>query len=199
VLIEQLVNLKFNLDKMIVFVGGCEENIDVKINGIRHVFSRNNTFDLSCIVAMLDLNIVVRYFFLLHDTVSIENEKFKAFIDFYPLNKNSTVSITAFPSMNMGFYSLDVVKKYSKEIYKISNYGSDNNTLQEVKKECIIKEDLIFKLNKKHKFAFGHGIKPVCQEVTYMDKLRLRESYAEIGLLKYKANYFIKNKYIIDL
>lgn len=199
ILIGQLRSMKFNLDKIIVFVGGCDEDSDDFFGGVRHVFTRNNTFDLTCIVAMLDFKIEVPYFFLLHDTVSIENYCFKQFIDYYPLRKKSTVSIADFPSMNIGFYSSSVVRKCSNEIMNMANYSKNHNILQEVKRQCIVKEDLLFKINRYHKFAFGFGVRPVSELVTYMDKVRLRESYDKIGLLKYKANYYIKSEYIIDL
>jgi hypothetical protein len=203
-LLETLIGHGIEKNSICVVVGGDTNKHFTSIDNVEFIFVDNNSFDLTALIAYLELGLNYESIFLMHDTIEINSIKFKKFFYCYPLKRGQTVSIgnldTKKFSMNIGFYSREAIMRFRSDILKRKNIDYSAEKLQMVKDLGVVEEDLVFKLNyENHTYAYAEGIDYNTEVVNYFGSQRLREDYFKIGLIKYKANFARKTEYVINI
>jgi hypothetical protein len=198
-LIQDLTKNKIPLNKIFVFEGGYNFNKKNDSVNYNHYFVAHNSFDLTALISILELNIEADNWLLLHDTLEFDNTfKYK----FYTINtqKNDCMPLRKFPSMNIGIYNSNYIKDNKDFILSIKNIDYSENSLQKFKALGVDNEDYLFKNTKNKKIIHEklfvlHKIK----EVIYNNNNRILEFYPQLGLKKYKANFKKQEIYTIKL
>lgn len=197
-LLRQLRNHRIRLNKIYVFEGGYFENL--KLNKkYNHFIVDHNTFDLTALISILDLKLKSRNWLLLHDTIELDKSFWKRFYGIR-MNNYDCMPLRDHPSMNIGVYSLDYLIKNRIYLLSLKNIDYSYEGLQKVKAKGVIDEDYLF-LNSKNKLFINEHLKnkEVCTQVYYMGKVRNKEYYPQLGIIKYKANFMLSNYYDIEL
>ena len=108
--------------------------------------------------------------------------------------------LTKFPSMNIGIYSNEIIKRNKGFILSQKNTDYSVEQIQKVKKNAVETEDFLFKTSTKVK-TINYHLRHLSSRkvVNYGSGTRLLEYYSQLGLYKYKANFELKDIYIVDL
>jgi hypothetical protein len=199
-LIHSLNSIGIKSSDIHIFESGHIKKHKTQIDGYNYYYEDHNSFEISALIGLLEDRINTRYVFLLHDTVSIVNNRFFYLFYYYPYEYGKTYSIKDFPSMNIGCYSLNVLKNCSSIIMQLKNTDYNYNKLQDVKKQAVMFEDQIFKYNiQNHVFLATKYWSPKYKNVLYFDKPRINEDYEIFGFTKYKGNHNINDNFKITI
>jgi hypothetical protein len=199
ILVNQLVECNVNMEDIFVFEGGHNAYSVNKSVRYHHYLTNHNSFDLTSLISILELNLYSEHWLLLHDTIEID-KSFK--IKFFTINPNryDCMPLTNFPSMNIGIYSNEFLLKNKDFILKQKNEDYSCEKIQETKKNAIEMEDYLFQNSNNIKLINYH-VRHLSNSkiVNYKNSNRLREYYSQLGLIKYKANFERKEIYIVHL
>jgi len=184
-----------NKDSFIFIVGGCEH--EAKENNI--IYTKLNSFDLTGLIYMLKNSDTINeneLFFYCHDTCDFGDGFYEKVLNVSKDGSPKRLYIKAIESMFIGLYDLAVLNKFSKHILEYENYSNDFEVLNKIKSSLISKESFILK-NYPHICRSRRDSDP--SDVYRNGVMRKTEYFPEIDLYKFKANWFIKNKYEINL
>ena len=161
-----------------------------------------NSFEYSCLIAILELNLEYKHFFLLHDT-TFAGPKFKEKIGDFNRNLHA-VPLCHFPSMNMGMYRLDHVRENQQYIMNLRNTKYDTNDLKLFKGLAINHEDRLLHQKKITETYDSHPVLHPTKTEYYSfllnpEKPRKVEYFPNLDLVKVKANFSVTGPYHIDL
>jgi hypothetical protein len=103
--------------------------------------------------------------------------------------------------MNIGFYSLNYLRDNKDYLDEFQDYSLRNkNEIQKIKIKAIEEEDFLFTNAKSTSYinklfmVWNHwGME------SYFGKMRKKEVYNNLGIIKYKANYAVKNDFEISI
>lgn len=198
-LLNSLLKVGIPENKIYVFEGGHAHTEKLDNYNYNHFKLEHNSFDLTALIAILELNIKSPYWFLLHDT-SIVLPNFINQLVLNNYNKFDTLQIKEFPSMNIGIYNGEFLNKNKNFIIEEKNIDYSNVGLQNAKSRGVENEDKVFKLSsnssifQRSKFAYQEK-----DNVIYLGQKRRREVYLDSGIVKYKANFKRSDNYVINL
>lgn len=198
-LIQDLTKNRIPLNKIYVFEGGYNFNKKNDLVNYHHYFVDHNSFDLTALISILELNIEADNWLLLHDTLEFDSSfRYKFFT--ISLQENDCMPLRKFPSMNIGIYNSNYIKENKDFILSIKNIDYCENSLQKFKALGVDNEDYLFKKTKNKKIIHEklfilHKIK----SVIYNNNKRILEYYPQLGLKKYKANFKKQEVYTIKL
>lgn len=184
--VESLLEAGFSKDEVYAFVG-CDDGGDYIERegpcGIRAYSVPHNSFDFTAMISVLDLDLEDSWMFV-HDTITVE-PKFADVVraadgvDVLALTKEC-------PSMNMGLFSWKRLQSIRDELGKFRNA---------TKRACVNSEDVFLKgcgamnstwrEDKGQKDVYGAGT------------TRIVEYYPDVGVYKYKANWVVKDVYLV--
>jgi hypothetical protein len=140
-LIDSLVASGVPEKDIYFFIGGyfeyreIENSSDVRIFEVPH-----NSFDLTSLISVLELDIESDYWFLLHDTCFV-GENFYTFISNFE-HTQDTVSLTNDRlCMNIGSYSWEFLQRNKNEIIAKKNTDYSEWGLQKAKYFAVYSED----------------------------------------------------------
>lgn len=191
IIVNSLLEANIQASDIYFFIGGMKtyEKLDSIVNAY---YCDNNSFDLTSLIAILDLGLKSDYWFLLHDTCYV-GKSFKDNIMRYTYNTD-TLRLYSGASMNIGAYSQSYLDKEKDLILSYKNQDYSFESLQRLKSRLVTEEDFLFK-------------KSICK--VYTDRVisegpidfysngvgRIIEHYNDVDLHKLKANWFGKSIY----
>lgn len=198
-LIQRLSKLGFDLNKVYVFEGGYEKNEKIE-SSYNHYRVNHNSFDLTALISILDLKIDnEKHWLLLHDTLHIK-KSFKYIIATINPELYDCMPIRDQQSMNIGIYSHDFIVKNEDYILSVKNMDYSEEGIQKSKYRGVLEEGYLFKISKNKKIInkllhFSEHI----ESESYFGTIRSKETYPQLGIVKYKANFKKADKWIVTL
>lgn len=198
-LIRSLKIANVPLQKIFVFEGGHNTNEKIENLDYNHYRVNHNSFDLTALISVLELNLNSPYWFLLHDTIEILPNFINQILSTH-YKKFDTVQIKDYPSMNIGLYKHDFLGEKCHVILEEKNLNYSEEGLQLAKSRAVKLEDKLFKLStKSHVYSRTNISTQVKRNINYHGQKRIREIYLNSGIIKYKANYQIADVYHINI
>lgn len=198
-LIDDLTKNGVELNDIYVFVGGYDKNekVECEFNLYR---VQHNSFDLTALISIVELKIdKVDHWLLLHDTIRLNNVFFYIYKGLNPKNFDC-LPLRKCPSMNIGLYSMDFLKKNTDYLFEIKNTDYSIEGIQKSKYRAVLEEDYLFKNTENKRYINKYLIyKEEKKQELYFGNMRKKETYPQLGIIKYKANYELKTNWIIDL
>jgi hypothetical protein len=199
-LLASLKRAKVPSSQIYVFEGGhTANNQEISTGGINYFKVNHNSFDITSLIGILENNLQSNGWLLLHDTV-IVFPCFIRLINQVLWRDFDTVQFKKISSMNMGIYKGDYLSRLSDNILKFKNIDYSDGAIQLHKQIAINFEDFLFQkstnnyiLNTNSKNYFIHD------NIKYCGSLRRRETFMNIGLVKYKANFSTKQEYSVTV
>jgi hypothetical protein len=183
--------------EIIICIGGFYDSIPYEIEkkeNITTIKCNHNSIDWTSFIALVETNVVPDgHIFYMHDTCKVGPN----FLE--KINKINLVNITTISisnqsrNMNMGFYSIDYLKKMASLIIQQKNISEEK--VQEFKIRGIQTEDYLFNKNLNNKKLAGF---PTISEPTdYYGTGILRKVYyyETIDLYKMQANWQFNDTY----
>lgn len=163
---------------------------------ITYVESPYNAIDYNGLLALIDLPELHRKaYFYLHDTTRAGPAFLKRLMK---IPHNTSSASFRWPSMNIGYYSHDLVEKHKEILQSFRNRDIESEKVaQELKAKCVEHEDCIFKLNDDHIFFSLDSPLVLGEPHDYYgtSTQRILEYYASMDLYKVKANWYGKPVY----
>jgi len=187
-LLHSLIQAKIPKSDIFVAVGGQDNNDFYDLNWIEHKNVTTNSFDLTSLIECVkhDLFPEYDYFFLLHDTCEV-GENFKDKIENRIDENTITKALFAtYPSSNIGLYKRDYIIDFIQ--HKIPNINIENQS-----KDFYVKHEDAFFVDKT-KNAFS--LLPIIEAYKYIYSDNVKREInvcPEIELIKYKANWFVRD------
>lgn len=200
ILLNSLKKARVPLSQIFIFEGGHLENthefMEVEINFFKVNY---NSFDITALIGVIENNLQSKSWLLLHDTVTVF-PNFTRCINRVNWRSYDTVSIKNLSSMNMGFYKGSYINNMAKEILRYKNTDYSENSVQRHKQIAIDNEDFLFKKSQNNFILKTNGSNYFIHDgINYCGVLRRRETFMNIGIVKYKANYTQKSVYQISI
>jgi len=184
-----------NKDSFIFIVGGSPQELR---NG-NTIYTQLNCFDLTGLVYILTNNGIVdekELFFYCHDTCDFGDSFYEKMLEAAKDGLPKRLFINAIESMFIGLYDLAILNKFSSYILDYENTSNDFEVLNKIKSSLISKESFILR-NYPHICSTRQDYEPT--DVYKNGVVRKTEYFPDIDLYKFKANWFLKNKYEMRL
>lgn len=174
---------------------------------VNYYHVNHNSFDLTALITVVQLDLPTDYWFLLHDTC-IVGTKFKTLIHNIPHHQPEAIAIKNFPSMNMGAYRADYLRRKKDLLDALANFDNSTTGLKLAKGKAIETEDILFKeadvsknvkvynpwllrADENYRLADGELLD------YYTD--RIIEYFPQVDVYKFKANFNLTRTDIIEL
>ena len=189
-----------------VVEGGHQQNRKIE-HAVNYYHADHNSFDLTALISVVDLNIETDYWFLLHDTCVV-GTNFQNLISNVPHSLPEVLVLRNFPSMNMGLYKKDYLLRKKDVLFSMRNRDYSNEGVLAAKKKAIDEEDILFKQKDIDgkvwvinpwlmKIDGNYRISSTDAHNYYSD--RIVEYFPQVDLYKFKANFNMSRTNIIDL
>lgn len=189
ILINSLKKNNIDTNLIYVFEGGWEqyEKIESDFNYFK---VPHNSFDLTALISILELKIIKDYWLLLHDTLELDDTFYYKFRTLKPKGYDC-LPLKKFPSMNIGVYSNSYLIKNIEYILSTKNVDYGVESLKKYKSLGVDFEDHLFKITKNKKYI-NEPLNVFFESkfVNYFSNERILEKYNQLGIKKYKANYY---------
>jgi hypothetical protein len=200
-LLSSLENCKeYNDYNIIVCIGGYYElNNNYEIlklkDNLMYIKVSHNSIDFTGLITVLENEkLFDNYFFYLHDTCVV-GTNFLKILKEVSLENITTYKIKLRSSMNIGIYSLPIIKKNSDFLLKQKNLDKSNEMTK--KKSGVSLEDYIFKNDNNVKVLNNPSGEHISRSkpIDYYNTgtMRVIDYYDGIDLYKIKANWKSNN------
>lgn len=183
--------------------GGEKQTFWYRVSrNVQRLDVRHNSIDNTGLIALLEHPRVLdnhSKFFYLHDTTMV-TDLFRRKLAAY--NSDMTCALRSGPSMNMGIYNSMDLQSVRQQLLSMRSTDQPNlSESQSLKKRCVSLEDLAFEQIFKHRrrcFLTSRVNISRANMFVWSSTKRRCENYTEWGILKYKANWNIKQSYILE-
>ena len=158
------------------------------------ILAPGNHIDFTGLVAVLETGILEHFddLFYVHDTTRAGPE----FLDKIAQIPACSSASFAFPSMNIGLYSMDLLRTHADAIIREFTC-TDAHFL---KSKCVVEEDFVFKRDPGHMTIRGPPPRVTGPSDYYgTGTPRIVEYYESLDLYKIKANWEVKHVYEMGL
>jgi hypothetical protein len=196
VLLKSLSDLKSN-PEIFICIGGFFDSIPYEIekkDNITIIKCNHNSIDWTSFIALIETNIIPDgHIFYMHDTCKV-GPNFLEKLQKINLVNVSTISISnQSKNMNMGFYSIDYLKKM--ELFIIEQKNTSEAQIHEYKKKGFQTEDYLFLKNPNNKKLAGFPVISKPTDFYGTGILRKVYYYETIDLYKMQANWQFSDTY----
>lgn len=162
----------------------------------------HNSFEYSCLIALLELNLNYKYVFLMHDTTFV-GPNFKNTIGTFDRNLHCT-PVCNFPSMNMAMYNIDHIRENTKYIMDLKNTKYSEEEVKQFKAFAIYHEDRLIYQKPVTKVYDSHPILHPTKTEYYSyllnpEKPRKVEYFPNLDFVKVKANFSVNGPFHVTL
>jgi hypothetical protein len=175
----------------IIVIGGYYELSDYEItkeDNITYIKSNHNSIDFTGLIALLELysEEIDQYYLYLHDTSKVGPEFFNK-LQNINLENITSLSLTKFPSMNIGIYSQKIIN--TNKDFLLSRKNKDKNALHNFKKIGMNYEDRIFRNDPTTRILDNHRNRITTGPTDYYGTgtMRIVEYYSNLDLYKIKS------------
>jgi hypothetical protein len=195
IITESLIKSGFSPENIFFFEGGhdCYERVESNVNRYK---CDNDSIDLTGLIAIIELNLTSDYWFYIHDTTSVGPKFYEAVHNFEP----GTIAkpLNSGPSMNMGLYSNQLLHDKKDIILSKKNTDLSKESVLNFKSHNVYLEDSLFNEYKGDSYCNGFQYKPPF-DVYGNGVMRIQEYYECVDLYKFKANWYVKDVYEVNL
>lgn len=205
-LLASLFEAGFSKEDIYVIEGGHQKSQKVE-HEVNYYQVDHNSFDLTALISVIDLDVQTNYWFLLHDTCSV-GPMFKDLVSNVPHTNPDVIVLRNFPSMNIGLYKKEYLEKKRSVLMTMRNDDYTAEGIQSAKKKAIEQEDILFKQPDIRdrvrvynpwlmKLDGNYKISATDNHQYYSD--RIVEYFPQADLYKFKANFNLSRTNIVDL
>jgi len=196
---------EFPVENIHIFSSGGEIEkgyVHENFEGSPYTVCPYNSFEYTCLIALLELNLEYQYVFLMHDTTFV-GPNFKNTIGTFDRNLHCT-PVCNFPSMNMGMYSLKHIKENTDYVMKLKNVNYSENDIKLFKAMAIYHEDRLMHQKPITKTYDSHAVLHPTKTEYYSyllnpEKPRKVEYFPNLDLVKVKANFSVNGPFHVTL
>jgi len=197
-LLESLDDCEYEI---IIVIGGYYHLKNYKIfkeKNITYIHSNHNSIDFTGLIVLAELYYKVsEYYVYLHDTCKVGKDFYNK-IKAIDLTNVSSIKIKKLFSMNIGIYSQKIINDFKE--FLLTKKNVDENKCMEYKSLCVLYEDYIFK-NDCNNIILDNYDGNICTEpIDYYKTgvMRIVEYYPNLDIYKIKANWFMRDKWVLD-
>lgn len=190
VCLPSLIGAGIKRSNIVVFLAGYKERKTYIKNEIQYIELDHNSLENSAFIDIAENELKSDYWFFMHDTCKV-GKKFKNLMLNIP-KKSTKVALRPWPSMSIGIYSYDYIKKYKDKLLKIKNKNYDYDVLMQEKLWGIPNEDYILWLEEpENTLIYRNFHMSVIDNENWFggDALRITEYHKSIDLYKNKSNW----------
>lgn len=181
---------------ILTVVGGCKNREEATLYGVKTILTPQNSFEYTPLIEIVEHNIERDYFFLLHDTC-IAGGLFADLAHKVPVNKPEKVAMKFTPSMSIGLYQYDYLRRHAQRLMAIKNLDNSRDALQRWKQWGVPNEDyMLWKLADVPTHVYHldrHGNDPWNYQGHYdiyeTGQPRRLEYFPQLDLSKAKSNW----------
>ena len=191
ILLESLYLCGINKKDIIIFNTGFESNLVENIDGVQHRFLKQNSFEYSPLIDIVENNLISDYWFLIHDTCRV-GYNFKKLLYNIPSTLPNKISLKDTPSMSIGSYKFEYLNSVKEKLLSIKNEDFSTESLKKWKIWGVPNEDFILWKTEPKPIIYNNNPKwdIVGYENWYNTKtIRRTEYYHSLDLYKNKSNW----------
>jgi hypothetical protein len=184
---------------IIVVVGGAATHTHLapQSSHIEHVYVPYNAIDFTSFVALSERAAdPTDEFFVIHDTCVVAPH----FLDrMHAIRMPGRSCRLSRPSCNMGLYTHALIAEHKDTLATYAATTGENTVAtQELKRRCVRDEDLLFDKDPTNTMH-GPGVTRVSEPMDYYGTGTMRriEEYGDLGLSKIKANWYVRQRYVL--
>jgi hypothetical protein len=176
--------------EFIIVIGGYYNLSDYEItkeDNITYIKVNHNSIDYNGLIALYELySQESEYYLYLHDTCRVGPDFFRK-LQNINLDNITSLSLTRFPSMNIGIYSQKIIN--ASHDFLLSRKNKNENALYQFKKWAIEEEDRVFKNDPNTKIIDNHHNRIITGPTDYYGTgtMRIVEYYSNLDLYKIKS------------
>ena len=185
-----------NKSKFTFIVGGDEFNEHQSIDNI--MYTNINSMDLNGLIYLIEndyIHLGEDSFFYSQDTCSF-GEKFFDLLDQKKKHIDARLFINPRESMYMGIYNRNILNTHSRSILSFRNTSKDRSVMNTLKTNLVNNESFILKNSD---YICKRRIVRPPVDIYLNGVPRITEYFPEIDFYKYKANWYLKNYYELNL
>jgi len=175
----------------IIVIGGYYELPEYEItkqDNITYIKANHNSIDFTGLIALVELysQEFDQHYLYLHDTSKVGPEFFRKLQDIN-LENISSLSLTSFPSMNIGIYSQKIINNNRDNL--LSKKNKDKDAVYKFKEIAISTEDMVFKNDPTTGIIGNNQHRDVTGPTDYYGTgtMRIVEYYSNLDLYKIKS------------
>ena len=175
----------------IIVIGGYYELPEYEItkqDNITYIKANHNSIDFTGLIALVELysQEFDQHYLYLHDTSKVGPEFFRKLQDIN-LENISSLSLTSFPSMNIGIYSQKIINNNRDNL--LSKKNKDKDAVYKFKEIAISTEDMVFKNDPTTGIIANHQNRETTGPTDYYGTgtMRIVEYYSNLDLYKIKS------------
>jgi len=203
-LLRSISNSGFDL-KDVVVVEGNNEHESIENQQATLIKVKHNSFDLTALLAIGELQLQAEGWLLLHDTCVVGNNFAQLLFQQWELNKDKDrTALISFPSMSIGIYKHEFLQNNFLSILPYKSYTKTKDDVIAAKTKAFSSEDvLLWRLNEGTIGCMGNT--RVVQTVNKslwnfnFNEGRMQEYFPQLDLYKLKANYGQEGSSIVTL
>jgi len=140
VIIPSLLAAGIKQEEILIVNGGQTVRANTSYKGVPMLLTRQNSFEYTPLIEIVEHSMESQYWFLLHDTC-IAGPLFKALAYEPPVEAPEKVAMKQTPSMSIGLYRYDYLMAHKERLMAIKNLDSSPEALQQWKQWGVPNED----------------------------------------------------------
>jgi hypothetical protein len=197
-LLEQLAAAGIPRAQLVVIEGGHRETRQAPGPNL-HYQVDHNSFDLTSLIAVLDLALESEYWLLLHDTVVV-HPAFRILLGGLQPRGLQCMPLRRSPSMNIGLYHHQFLLDQVEYLRSVKNHDYSDAGIQAAKRRAVAEEDFLFNRASTKRVIHPHLARfEKADTGKFHGVTRFRERYPQLGLIKFKANNVLADRYQVTL
>lgn len=147
VIIASMVRWGVKTEDILIVNGGWEAEATSSYKGIEMLLVKQNSFEYTPLIEIVERQLWTDYWFLLHDTC-IVGERFNSLVRELPVEMPEKVAMKGTPSMSIGLYQTAYLMQHKDRLLAIKNFDLSREGLQQWKQWGVPNEDyMLWKLN----------------------------------------------------
>jgi len=175
----------------IIVIGGYYELPEYEItkqDNITYIKANHNSIDITGLITLVDLysHEIDQHYLYLHDTCKVGPDFFRK-LQNINLENITSLSLTTFPSMNIGIYSQKIIN--NNKDFLLSRKNKDKDAVYKFKEIAIAEEDTVFKNDPTTLILYNYQNVEVTGPTDYYGTgtMRIVEYYSNLDLFKIKS------------
>lgn len=142
ILLPSLLQCGIEKEKIHIFCGGCETQEQIKYESINMYRVQYNSFDLTPLVAICEMELKNDYWFLIHDTTKV-GPAFKEKLHAFPCKNPDKIALRLPCSMSIGTYKYDYLMSVKNRVMTCKMFDKTPEELDRNKSWFVANEDFI--------------------------------------------------------
>ena len=181
--------------EVLVVVGGAVSNQTQTVGNVTWIEVTHNSIDWTALIEMIGRQPPDDEYMYVHDTCEVGPDFFDRAWRAPLIGMTARIRRRTHKSMNMGLYKQRWIDDHATLLRSFRNDGGD---LQACKERCIRSEDVLFDMDPANT-VIGSGIAEIerARDVYGNGVPRITETYPDVSLRKFKANWTMRPRYCL--